>query len=98
MNRYGVIAQRHWESYAPSRTAALGDPTRFFTDLGLQVQAQVLQDAGPAREIPLHLKCAAQWNRAGRHNEMRTRIEQRQQPIENPADHRQTDDHERNHE
>jgi hypothetical protein len=41
MNRYGVIAQRHWESYAPSRTAALGDPTWFFTDLGLQVQAQV---------------------------------------------------------
>jgi hypothetical protein len=41
MNHYGVIAQRHWESYAPSRAAALPDRTRFFTDLGLQVQAQV---------------------------------------------------------
>jgi hypothetical protein len=41
MNHYGLIAQRHWSSYAPSRAAALPDPTRFFTDLGLEVQAQV---------------------------------------------------------
>jgi hypothetical protein len=41
MNHYGVIAQRHWESYAPSPVAGLPDPTRFFTELGLEVQAQV---------------------------------------------------------
>lgn len=41
MNHYGVIAQRHWERYAPSPVAGLPDPTRFFTELGLEVQAQV---------------------------------------------------------
>lgn len=41
MNQYGVIAQRHWRTYAPTRMAALPDPTTFFTELGLQVQAQV---------------------------------------------------------
>ncbi|MGO9793476.1 MAG: hypothetical protein ACLP8S_29315 [Solirubrobacteraceae bacterium] len=41
MNHYGVIAQRHWERYAPSPVAGLPDPTAFFTELGLEVQAQV---------------------------------------------------------
>lgn len=41
MNQYGTIAQRHWRTYAPTRVAALPDPTAFFTELGLQVQAQV---------------------------------------------------------
>lgn len=41
MNHYGVIAQRHWQSYAPSHVAGLPDPTRFFTELGLEVQTQV---------------------------------------------------------
>jgi len=41
MNHYGMIAQRHWERYAPSPVAGLPDPTAFFTELGLEVQAQV---------------------------------------------------------
>lgn len=43
MNHYGVIARTHWETYAPSRVAALPDPTEFFTDLGAQVEAQVTE-------------------------------------------------------
>jgi predicted metal-binding protein len=41
MNRYATIAQQHWQTYALSRVAALPDPTRFFSDLGAEVEAQV---------------------------------------------------------
>lgn len=41
MNQYAVIAQHHWESYAPSLVAGLPDPRAFFSDLGLEVQRQV---------------------------------------------------------
>ena len=41
MNRYGRTARQHWERHAPSRLAALADPTGFFTDLGAQVEAEV---------------------------------------------------------
>lgn len=41
MNRYGVAAQRHWQAHAPTRAAALPNPTRFFTQLGETVQAAV---------------------------------------------------------
>lgn len=41
MNRYAMIAKEHWERYAPSLVAALPDRTRFFTDLGAEVEAQV---------------------------------------------------------
>jgi hypothetical protein len=41
MNRYGMIAQKHWETHAPSLVAGLPDPTAFFSDLGLEVQRQV---------------------------------------------------------
>lgn len=41
MNRYGMIAQEHWKTYAPSLVAGLPDPKAFFSDLGLEVQRQV---------------------------------------------------------
>lgn len=41
MNRYATMAVQHWERYAPSLVAALPDPTRFFSDLGAEVEAQV---------------------------------------------------------
>ncbi len=37
MNRYGVIAQRHWARWLPRQYAAIGDPDRFFTALGEEV-------------------------------------------------------------
>jgi hypothetical protein len=43
MNRYGRIAQEHWERWAPTRYAALEDPTAFFTDLGEQIEREVLE-------------------------------------------------------
>ena len=41
MNRYATMAMQHWERYAPSLVAGLPDPTRFFSDLGAEVEAQV---------------------------------------------------------
>ena len=41
MNRYGVIAQRHWARWLPRQYAAIGDPDRFFTALGEEVARQI---------------------------------------------------------
>lgn len=43
MNHYGMLAMRHWQRYAPSTVAAIQDPTEFFTSLGNQVEAQVIE-------------------------------------------------------
>lgn len=43
MNRYGTLAMKHWEQHAPSRVAAMTDQEGFFTDLGIQVEAQVME-------------------------------------------------------
>ena len=37
MNRYGVIAQRHWARWLPRQYAAISDPESFFTTLGEEV-------------------------------------------------------------
>jgi hypothetical protein len=42
VNRYGLIAQRYWTTYLPSRVAALPDPERFFTDVGEEIVEMVL--------------------------------------------------------
>ncbi|WP_215817425.1 hypothetical protein [Pimelobacter sp. 30-1] len=41
MNRYGLLAQAHWRTHAPTRYAALEDPAAYFTTLGETVAAQV---------------------------------------------------------
>ena len=41
MNRYGLMAQRHWERWLPSRYAAIEDPESFFTDLGSEVAERI---------------------------------------------------------
>lgn len=43
MNEYGVIAQRHWIQFLPSRSAAIPDQERFFTTLGLEVAEEIDQ-------------------------------------------------------
>lgn len=42
MNRYGIMAERYWETYLPSRMATVGDRKAFFTDLGKQVERLVV--------------------------------------------------------
>ncbi len=41
MNRYGVIAQRHWVRWLPRQYAAISDPESFFTTLGEEVARQI---------------------------------------------------------
>lgn len=41
MNRYGVIAQRHWARWLPRHYAAISDPDSFFTALGEEVARQI---------------------------------------------------------
>lgn len=41
MNRYGVMAQRHWARWLPRQYAAIGDPNSFFTTLGDEVARQI---------------------------------------------------------
>jgi hypothetical protein len=41
MNRYGVIAKRHWARRLPRQYAAISDPDRFFSTLGEEVARQI---------------------------------------------------------
>ncbi len=41
VNRYGVIAQRHWGRWLPKQYAAISDPESFFTTLGEEVARQI---------------------------------------------------------
>jgi hypothetical protein len=41
MNRYGVIAQRHWARWLPSQYAAISDPESIFTALGEEAARQI---------------------------------------------------------
>jgi hypothetical protein len=41
MNRYGRLAQAHWQKRAPQRYAALEDPEEFFQTLGETAAAQI---------------------------------------------------------
>lgn len=41
MNRYGVLAQQHWQKHLPKRFRTLPNPEQFFTELGEQVQERV---------------------------------------------------------
>ncbi len=41
MNRYGVMAQRHWARWLPRQYTAISDPESFFTTLGEEVARQI---------------------------------------------------------
>lgn len=43
MNRYGAMAQRHWETFLPSRVAAIPNPQEYFTKLGQRVAEEIDQ-------------------------------------------------------
>jgi hypothetical protein len=41
VNRYGVMARRHWARWLPRQYAAVGDPESFFSTLGGEVARQI---------------------------------------------------------
>ena len=54
MNRYGTMAQKHWQKYLPNRYKALPDPAAFFDQLGEEVFQRVdeLTDALAGDDFP----------------------------------------------
>lgn len=41
MNRYGLMAQRHWAQWLPQRYATISEPDSYFSTLGQQVAQQI---------------------------------------------------------
>lgn len=44
MNRYGVIAQRHWARWLPRQYAVISDSDSFFSTFGEEVVARQIDD------------------------------------------------------
>jgi hypothetical protein len=74
MNKYGKDALRYWSANRPSELAQMTDPEGFFSTLGTQIAARVLElsdqyaDSDPAGESYLE--------KVGRLNEARVRAEE----------------------
>ena len=41
MNRYGLMAQKHWVRWLPARYAQIEDPDSFFSELGMQTAERI---------------------------------------------------------
>ena len=41
MNRYGLMAQRHWAQWLPQRYATISDPDSYFSTLGQEAARQI---------------------------------------------------------
>ena len=41
MNRYGLMAQRHWAQWLPRRYATISEPDSYFSTLGQEVARQI---------------------------------------------------------
>ncbi len=74
MNKYGLIAQEHWKTHAPSRYATLENPTDYFTTLGETAATQVDQIAATLeRQLPADLPYL---ERVGQMNVIRLQAEE----------------------
>jgi len=41
MNRYGLMAQKHWARWLPGRYARIEDPASFFSELGMRTAERI---------------------------------------------------------
>jgi hypothetical protein len=41
MNRYGLMARKHWARWLPGRYARIEDPDSFFSELGTRTAARI---------------------------------------------------------
>ena len=74
MNRYGLMAQRHWAQWLPQRYATISEPDSYFSTLGREAETQI-------EELTLELAGDDQpgegyLGKAGRLGEARHRAEQ----------------------
>ena len=74
MNRYGLMAQRHWAQWLPQRYATISEPDSYFSTLGQEVAKQIedltLELAGDDRPGEEYLA------KAGRLTAARSRAEE----------------------
>ena len=74
MNRYGLMAQRHWAQWLPQRYATISEPDSYFSALGQEVARQIedltLELAGDDRPGEEYLA------KAGRLTAARSRAEE----------------------
>lgn len=68
MNKYGKLAQDHWTSVDPQRVQQIENPKAFFSDLGEQVENQIVdlqpQIAGPDKPGETYLQKVGRLNMA----------------------------------
>lgn len=68
MNKYGKLAQDHWTSVDPQRVQQIENPKAFFSDLGQQVENQIVdlqpQIAGPDKPGETYLQKVGRLNMA----------------------------------
>ncbi|MFF8431130.1 hypothetical protein ACF07Y_39540 [Streptomyces sp. NPDC016566] len=71
MNRYGRLAQQHWQEFRPGSIAELDDPEAFFAELGSDVQDEVRVRWSAERVTALTVVGESYLERAGRLQQMR---------------------------
>ena len=57
MNKYGLLAQEHWQRYAPNRYESLDNPQEYFTEMGEAIsnEIEVISDH-LQRQLPKNLE------------------------------------------
>lgn len=68
MNKYGKLAQEHWTNVDPGRVQQIPNPREFFSNLGEQVESQIVdlqpQIAGPNKPGETYLQKVGRLNMA----------------------------------
>src|SRR5690625_5569174 len=68
MNKYGKLAQEHWTNVDPGRAQQIPNPREFFSNLGEQVESQIVdlqpQIAGPNKPAETYLQKVGRLNMA----------------------------------
>lgn len=75
MNKYGRLAQQHWEAFRPGRIAEIDDAEAFFTELGADVQVEVRARWTAERLSAPAVAGESYLERAGRLQQMRHEAE-----------------------
>ena len=75
MNKYGLLAQEHWQRYAPNRYASLENPAEYFAELGEAISDEIAAISGHLqRQLPNDLEF---MDRLGQMNMIRHQAEEK---------------------
>lgn len=74
MNKYGLLAQEHWQRYAPNRYASLDNPQEYFTEMGEAISNEIEAISDHLqRQLPKNLEF---MDRLGQMNMIRHQAEE----------------------